>query len=290
MPEALNITTANVLHPRQVVELRDTKAALQGILAAPQYVRDQLQDKGALVSKQIVETDKMLEQAPQPIPADQIDDAVKLEAELRDGWLKGMPTQAEMCRNSPGCVDKNMAWSRRHKADVLRWKQLRRRLHASGISEHRQADEGDISNIELFRPVGGSQELSMDNAQIPQTKTIYQAPPGAGPAVVMSDEQAALLKSIDPEVHVKMALLDNATRAAVLEFIDGQIASQVGQGAGEAQVAPSRPVGRPRGKKAKRAKAVKRPRSEKQLANDARMSEQAKARNAARAKPAADGG
>ncbi len=280
MTEALAISTENVLHPRQVVDLTETKARLEGIMGAAPYIRNQLQDGGAMVQKQIGGIDKMLEQAPKPLPADQIDEAVKLEATLREDWLDGMPTQAEMRRNAPGCVDKNMAWDRAKKRSVLAWKQLKRRLHASGISEHRLADEGDISNIEMFRPRGGSGEMSMDNAQIPERSVTKFPPPGAGPAAVMSDAQSAMLKSIKPELHDKMALLDNVTRAAILDVIDQRIESA---GAGKAQAAPSRSARAPkRAKAAKRAKRAKGPRSEKQLASDARLRELAKSRNAAR--------
>lgn len=230
-------TTTNLLHPRQVSELNETKARLEGILSAPSFVRNQLQDGGALVAKQLRELDQMLEQAPTPIGASEIDDAVKLERELRNRWSgSDMPTKAEMRRNAPGCVDKNMAWERHHKKDVLRWKHIRRRLHASGISEHRQADEGDISNVEMFRPDGGSAELSMDNAQIPG-KIMKLPPAGAGPASVMSDEDAAVLAEINPELLGQMAILDNEQRAEVLALVRKM--SQLAE-AGEAQVAPSR--------------------------------------------------
>ena len=105
MTEALSITTENVLHPRQVVDLNETKARLEGILGAAPFIRNQLQDGGALVAKQIDELDKMLDQAPRAFSADEIDGAVKLEAELRQGWMGGMPTQAEMRRNPPGAVE-----------------------------------------------------------------------------------------------------------------------------------------------------------------------------------------
>jgi hypothetical protein len=213
-------TTANLLHPRQVVELNDTRARLQGMLGAAPHIRGQLADSGAMVQGQLAEVDRMLRQAPEPIPKDEIDAAVRLETELRGKWLDGMPTQAEMRKNPPGAVDKNKAWSNRTKDDVLRWKHLRRRLHASGISEHRLADEGDISNIEMFRPAGGSGEMSMDNAQIPG-RQYHLPPPGAGPAAVMSEDDAALLQAINPEVAARMATYTNEQREKILAVVRG---------------------------------------------------------------------
>ncbi len=217
------LSTDNLLHPRQVNELHDEKVQLERMLGSASFIRGQLADDGANVSKQIKGIDKMLEQAPQPIPEDQIDGAVKTERLLREAWLDRMPTQAEMRRNPPGATDKNMAWQKRTKTQVMQWKNLRRRLHASGISKHKLADEGDVSNIEMFRPVGGSGEMSLDNAQIPQTRTTQLPPVGAGPVTIMSDEQADMLKSINPELHGKMALLSNDQRAEVLGLVDNMM-------------------------------------------------------------------
>jgi len=212
------LSTANLLHPRQVTELKESKERLGGMLSAPPYIRDQLADGGAGVQKQIKGIDKMLEQAPVPIPPDQIDTAVKTEAELREGWLEGMPTQAEMRRNPPGATDKNMAWQKNTKTKVAQWKNIRRRLHASGISEHRLADEGDVSNIEMFRPRGGSGEMNMDNAQI-EGKNCRLPPPGAGPVAIMNEKDAGILAEINPELLAAMGTLTNEQRAGVLEMV-----------------------------------------------------------------------
>jgi hypothetical protein len=216
------LSTENVLHPRQVSELNEDKSRLEKMLGSAPYIRSQLVDGGANVVKQIQGIDKMLEQAPKPIPKEQLDAAVNTEKLLRESWLIGMPTQAEMRRNPSGAVDKNRSWSDRNKTGILQWKQLRRRLHASGVSKHRLADEGDISNIEIYRPEGGPGELNMHNEQIPG-KVMSLPPAGAGPATVMSDEQAEMLQSINPELHGKMALLSNDQRAEVLGLVDNLI-------------------------------------------------------------------
>lgn len=212
------LPTENVLHPRQTAELKETKARLAGMLSAPPYIRDQLADGGANVQKQIRDIDNMLKQAPEPIPPDEIDAAVKTEKLLREKWLEGMPTQAEMRRNPPGAVDKNMSWQKKTKTAVAQWKRLRRQLHASGISEHHLADEGDVSNIELYRPRGGSGEMGMDNAQI-AGKDFHLPPPGAGPVVIMSDKDADVLRETNPELLAAMATLSNDQRGEVLEMV-----------------------------------------------------------------------
>ncbi len=219
------LSTESVLHPRQVSELGDTKTQLENMLGSAPHIRNQLQDGGANVAKQIKGIDKMLEQAPKPFSPGEVDAAVKTEELLRESWLGGMPTQAEMRRNPSGAVDKNRSWSDRNKTSVLQWKQLRRRLHASGISSHRLSDEGDISNIEMYRPEGGPGELNMHNEQIPG-KIMNLPPAGAGPAAVMSAEQAEMLKETNPELHGKMALLSNDQRAEVLGLVDNLMAGK----------------------------------------------------------------
>ncbi len=248
-------TTANVLHPRQVVELNDTKRKLESILAGPQIIGGIVQDKGH-AGRQLTDTDRMLAQAPQAIPQDEIDAAVKLETELREGWSgSDMPTHAEMRRNAPGCVDKHRAWEMRHKTEVLRWKNLRRRLHASGISKHKQDDEGDISNVEMYRPVGGSAELNLDNAQIPG-KVMKLPPAGCGLPAVMHEEDIAILKEINPALLDQMATFDNEQRTMVLDLVRQYraLSSEGEAGAGAAQVR-AKPVRQKRTKRAKSQKA-----------------------------------
>ena len=231
------LDTKSVLHPRQVAELTESRAKLREMLNQPDFITGQLQDGGAMIDKQLRATDKLLAQAPQPYEPDEIDAAVKLETELRADWLEGMPTQAEMRRNVSGAVDKNMAWNGRNKDKVLAWKTIRRRLHASGISDHGLAEENDISNIEMFRPVGGAQELNMDNAQIPGQQ--YHFPPGGiARAEVMSDAQSEALEIIDPELHGRIALMDAEGRAAVFKLMDQILESS--------DAAPA-PVSEPRG-------------------------------------------
>jgi hypothetical protein len=219
MSDAQIATTENVLHPRQVSELTEEKRRLERVFEAPSYVRAQLQDGGANIAKQIREVDRVLAQSPRPYGNEDIDAAHRAEAELRANWLEGMPTQAEMRRNPPGAVDRHRRWEKAKKNAVLKWKQVRRRLHATGVSVDRLSDESDISNIEMYRPAGGPQELSMDNAQIPVQRTVHLPPVGAGPTAVMSDEDGELLGRLDPELRESMAVLDNDARARVLEYV-----------------------------------------------------------------------
>lgn len=209
----MQLSTANVLHPNQVRETNELKKQLRGIIDSPPHVRNQIQDMKS-IRKQDQDADALLKQAPEPIAPGDIDGAVRAERQLRESWLEGMPTQAEMRRNPPGAVDKNIRWNRDKKSDVLRWKNLRRRLQATGMD----LPVNDVSNVELYRPVDGS--MNMDNAQI-EGKDLKIPSFDNGLPVVFNDEDKAVIEEIDPDIASQLAILDNEKRAAVKEFIQG---------------------------------------------------------------------
>ena len=110
-------------------------------------------------------------------------------------------------------IGKNIEWKSRTKTDVGTWKDLRRRMQESGMMNDHDVDG---SNIERFRPVGGAQELNMDNTQIPGVS--YHLPPeGAAPAVIFSAADQAKLKKLDPELSAALALLPNDARQTILD-------------------------------------------------------------------------
>ncbi len=227
-------TTKTVLHPREVQELKDRKAARESMLAGTGFqggspglqkvITGAIQNQEALV-REIREIDGMLERdAPQPIPSEQIDDARRLEAELADSIRQGMPSQEEYRRNTAGAVDRHRAWDSAKKDAVLKWKHLRRRMWATGMSEHGLSDEQDVSNVEKLRPRNVSADLG--DAQIPQVRTMFQQPPGSAPVRVMSDAQKGVLQEIAPDIAESMATLPNDIRAEILDRIDALVAAK----------------------------------------------------------------
>jgi len=194
------------------------------MLNAPPHIAAQLQDVGEL-RRQLLAVKSALEtQSPKPYAVDTLDDAVAREHELREQWLQGMPTQAEMRRNPAGARDKHMRWERHNKQAILEWKNIRLRLHASGYLDEAH-DATDIANIERYRPQDASHELNMHNEQI-AGKVQFGPAPGAGPAAVMSDAESEVLKIADPELHAQMALLDNESRRQVIEAVRQAMAMQ----------------------------------------------------------------
>jgi hypothetical protein len=219
--EAFREETKPLLRPNQVAEMEDDIRRIGGELNAPPFIANQIRDKSAK-RKQLQQITRDLEtQRPQPYSATERDAVAKRHDELLEQVKTGMPTQAEMRRRPPGAVDKHMGWERRNKAAILELKNIRLRMHATGMIDN-VGDASEVANIERFRPAGGAQELAMDGALI-QGRQFHLPPPGAAPAAVMSDEQRETLAEHAPEILEKMALLSNEDRATILGMVDDLI-------------------------------------------------------------------
>ncbi len=193
MPEALKEDTSPLLRPHQKEEMLEEKTRIERTLGAPAHIASQIQDRGAL-TRQLRKLDHQLAtQTPKAYEGKKKDAAAARESELRDAICAGMPTQEEMRKNPPGAVDKHRLWESRNKANLLEWKNIRLRLHASGDSGSLR-DDRDVANFERYRPVGGAQQLNMAGAQI--SGKDYHFPPGQIPARnVMSEEDRAAHKA-----------------------------------------------------------------------------------------------
>lgn len=184
--------TDPLLNPHQEIEMTEELRRLEIMVdpKLPPHIASQIQDRGE-IRRQLKRLSHNIEnQTPRPYEGEVLDKAIKREEELREQWTQGMPTQAEMRRNPAGAVDKHQAWERRNKQAVLEWKNIRRRMRASGIGTGSGFDE---ANIERYRPAGGSQELNLDNAQIPG-KAIH-IPPNVEIRNVMSDDEREALNA-----------------------------------------------------------------------------------------------
>lgn len=164
------------------------------------------------MQRQIRAIDRQLQtDAPRPYSESERDAAVARERDLREKIREGMCTQAEMRRNPAGATDKHRAWEKARKADVLEWKNVRVRMHASGMIDSVR-DAQDVANIETFRPAHASHELNMDNAQIPG-KDIYLPSGPIAVRNVMSDEdreahKAWLEAEVQRQVNERMAAIE----------------------------------------------------------------------------------
>lgn len=178
------------LAPHQISSMQEEKAAIEAALQAPKHIAGQIQDRGAM-TKHLRNIDERLHKdAPKPYAEGEIDRAARREAELRERLVAEMPTQAEMRRNPPGATDKERGFQRKYKRDILEWKNLRKRLHQSGlIDDHPDARE--VSNLEQFRPRYSPTELNFDNAQIEGQQFYLPKGPIAIRNVMSEEERAA---------------------------------------------------------------------------------------------------
>ena len=205
----------NLLRPNQVEDTKEEITRIESTLAQPH-----VQDPAALHQQLSSLRTSLDSQTPTAYPTAELDTAVAREQELREQIEEGMPTQAEMRKSPPGAVSKHINWETRNKAKIVEWKNLQLRLHSDN-------PDPDIANMEKFRPVGGAGEMNMDNALIPGTD--YFMPNRVTQVSVMSEDESAVLKNADPELHSKMALLSNEQRAEVLDKVRGFIEAPVKQ-------------------------------------------------------------
>lgn len=207
--------TTPYLKQNQVEELTAEKDRLSRMLNAPPHLRNAIQDAPTQFSLLRRLTQQLEKDTALPYQGAQIDTAVRREAELRERITNGMPTYAEMRRNPPGALEKQLAWQERTSNDVEEWKNVRRRLWAGGqITEN--VSDGSIANIEMLRQHGGPNELSMDSAQIPIARTYSGL---GGRSSVLTDEEIQLLKKLAPKLAQALPLLSADQRDEVKDAL-----------------------------------------------------------------------
>jgi hypothetical protein len=213
--------TAPYLKQSQIEEMSSEKDRLASTLRAPPHLRNAIQDASTMMAT-LKRIERSLERdTPREYTGSDLDAAVKREAELKAMWLEGMPTQEEMRRNPPGALDKHMQWEARHKQTIAEWKNIRRRLMASGAVESSASDRS-VANIELHRPKGGAGELAMDNAQIPRAVTYSGL---GGRSVPFTDIELAILEQLAPKLKEKLILLSADQRDDVKTALADSVAS-----------------------------------------------------------------
>lgn len=203
--------TAPLLKQSQIQEMSQERDRLKQTLHAPPHLRNAIQDASTMFGV-LKRLETSLERdTPREYKGTDLDTAVRREKELREKITTGMPTYEEMRRNPPGALDKHMQWEARNKADIAEWKNIRRRLWASGAVESSVSDRS-VANIEMLRQHGGAQQLSMDGAQIPVTKSYYGL---GGRSSTFTDEELQLLEKVAPKLKEMIALLSADQRDEV---------------------------------------------------------------------------
>lgn len=200
-------TVAPLLRKDQVEEMEGERQAAEQKLRSPNF----LGDKGT-VSEQLRSLVHQLEsQRPRPYKSEDIDSAIRREAELRAQIQIGMLSQEEMRKCPPGAVDRHRAWEKKNMPRIEEWQNIQRRLNAEN-------DDRESASIEQFRPTQST--MNMHNALIPGKQ--YHLPPyGAGLPVTFSDEQLAMLRVLNPQLADMLGSLSNVDRSKVKETISG---------------------------------------------------------------------
>ena len=198
-------STKPLLRPDQVTTARDEIKGLESKLQ-----NKHIEDK-AEVQRQLRRARQDFEvQVPRAPEGDEAGRMVKRSKELLSQILVGMPSQEEMRKAPPGAVNKHLAWEARNKPLIQEWKHINLRLTAG-------SDDREAANLEKHRPTGST--LNMDGAMIPG-KQIFM-PETTGPAVVFSDEQIAVLRTLDPGLADRLSTLTNTQRTVVKEALGG---------------------------------------------------------------------
>jgi len=214
---------APLLSPLQTESLKEEYNQLEASLAAPKWISGQIQDKPMMFKKLSYIKKTMERDLPCKYEGTTLDKAKAREKELIEQITQGMPTQEEMRRNPPRAVDKHRSWESRNKAKILEWKNIRKRLLASGAIDDCPYDSVDISNIERYRQSGGAQQLSMDNAQIAGKQFYMNQIPST---VVFNDDELATLKGADPELAAMIGTLSADVRAERKTIVKGIVSSE----------------------------------------------------------------
>jgi hypothetical protein len=197
-----------LLRKDQVEEMESEREAANQKLRSSHFQGD----KGA-VAEQLRALEHQLEsQRPRPYSSEEIDGAVRREAELRGEIRQGMLSQEEMRKCPPGAVDRHRAWEKRNMARIEEWQNIQRRLNA-------ESDDRESASIERFRPTVNS--MNLDNAMIPG-KQFFLPPAGAAAPVTFSDDQIAVLRALNPAIAEMLATLNNTQRASVKATLTGE--------------------------------------------------------------------
>lgn len=197
---ALAPTTFALLRPDQVDEMQEERTALETKLHNPR-----IEDKGA-VREQLKRLNHQFEtQRPKAYVGADLDAAVRREAELRDQISRGMLSHEEMRKCPPGAIDRHRQWEKANKPAILEWQNIKRRLNADG-------DDRESASIENFRPMNST--MNMEGALIPG-RQFFGPTPGAAPTVIFTEEEIATLKSMAPDVAMRLPLLTNEQRAEI---------------------------------------------------------------------------
>lgn len=215
---AFRETIKPLLRPNELEAETQDHDRIRDTLNAPPHIRGQVQDVPALVQQLQRLKTKLDQSAPRPYLPSDADHAVRRLAELEASIKADMPSAEDMRRAPPGAVDRHMRWERAHKAEILEWKNIRLRLHATECQGGRFEHVKDVANIEMIRPTGFNRSLD-DMGALVKHKDFHLPPGPITQAVLFTDIERALLKQHAPEIDDALPLYTNEQRQAVKDML-----------------------------------------------------------------------
>jgi hypothetical protein len=210
--------TTNLFRPNQVQEAREELRRLNETLQAPSHIRGKISDPREMSKRAKRLAEDIQKYEPRAYPVSEKDAATREFRELTEQIAAGMPSSEEMRRNPPGAVEKHMAWEKRAKQKIARWKHVGLRLEVGGDVPADLAVPGASINIEVLRQHRSNRDLSMDGAQIPKGTDYHFGADPVG-AVVFSEDELAVLREIAPAVAGSLGVLGNDARAEIKAMV-----------------------------------------------------------------------
>lgn len=142
------------LRARQRQELEGEKRMLESQMNDPGA---RIEDRSE-VRRQLQRISYDLEsQTPPELRGQALDSAVRRERELRRMIVEDMQSAEELRKNPAGAVGRLIAYEKKHKDNIVEWKNLRTMIH-------RDSEDPDVANLEVYRPQKNM--VSMESAQI----------------------------------------------------------------------------------------------------------------------------
>lgn len=162
-PEVAPLLGVNYLRFHQRKQRQGEVEGIDRDLADPS-LKKSLMNPGRLQQQNERQKKVLRDQSPPPLTPAQRDKIATINALALESAKEGMLSQEELRHKPVGAVDRQKAYDKAKKRDVLTWKRTQILLNP-------QSDNGDLCNLERFRPLRPTVDL-LANADLPAVHTM----------------------------------------------------------------------------------------------------------------------
>lgn len=162
---------------------------------------------GSLVNSRIKSIEQTIEEYAPPEVSPKIkDELVQVSKDIVEEVRQGMLSEEVMRRNPPRAVQHNLDWSAQNKKKILAWKNLQKVIH-------RDSEDPDLCNFEVFRPSeaykgGNMTSTFMPDAQIGGHLAFSEAAKENFPESMGQQTNSALQQVIEASEEIEDAEVD----------------------------------------------------------------------------------